>query len=154
MKKSVSPKNFGAIVGSSPTLRLLRQQAKNLQRIEEFIALILDPEIAKRISVGTMGEDYLVIIVDSSAWASRIRYMLPVLLDHFSQHQQYRSIKSIRIRTLKQDVGEAYAVPKRRLKISDDAQRNIESMAKSMAGSEIGDALQRLVDSAKGKPDK
>ncbi|MEM7468150.1 MAG: hypothetical protein AAF387_14845, partial [Pseudomonadota bacterium] len=98
------------------------------------------------------GKDYIVIQVQSSTWAARIRYIVPAIIDNFKRHSAFSELIEVRIRTAVQDHREIQAPVQAKTSPKLQTIENIENFADSMANDELGAALKRLAQSAKKLP--
>ena len=144
MKKRVSPKSIAEVVSSSPVIQKLRQEAKKLERLQGFIDSFLEPEVAKRLHVGSQGSDFIVLIAESSAWAAKIRYLVPVILQNLATQPEYATINTVRIRTEKNDRPAPYTPEIRRLALGKKAASALEESSELIEDPEIAAALRRL----------
>ncbi len=69
--------------GAGPLGRLGRQAAQ-LAEATRILREFLDPPLAEHATVAAVREPNLVVVVDSPAWAARLRYRSAEILDHFS----------------------------------------------------------------------
>lgn len=132
------------MVSSSPMIKQLRQETRKLEQVQVFINSFLDPELSKRMMVGALGDDFIVLIAESPAWAAKMRYVIPLLLDNFALKDEFKSVKTIRIRTQKHDRPEPPRPVPHRLKIGADAAKVMKDTAGTMEDEAIAMALQRL----------
>lgn len=149
MKKRVSPKSIAEVVSSSPMIKQLRQETRKLERLQRLIDSLLDAELVKRLQVGAIGNDYIVLIAESSAWAAKIRYIIPMILEHLRNQADYAQITTIRIRTQKYDRPAPYVPETRRLSLGVDAASAIEETAENVEDQDIAKALRRLTRHSK-----
>ena len=144
MSKSVSPKSINSIFANSELMKRLRQQTKKTEQVQQFIHTFLDPELAAKIIVSKRGDNDLVLLAESPAWAAKIRYLVPLMLDNFARNDDFKSIKSIRIRNIKQDhlETESHTLPKH--PPSAQALETINNFADSIEDEALSSALRRL----------
>ena len=146
MSKSVSPKRVGAIFANHELIQSLRQNAKKIKPIQEFINSFLDPEIASRFVVASADEDYIVLVADSSAWAAKIRYLIPLMLDNFARHEQLKWVKQIQVKILKHDQYSNEQQHPKAMAPSQRSRHHINAFADSVADEELAAALRRLAE--------
>lgn len=115
-----------------------------LEQLQRFIDSLLDPELARRLQVGALGSDYVVLIAESSAWAAKIRYTIPMILEHLQTHTEYARVTTIRIRTQKYDRPTPHVPEPRRLSLGIEAASAIEETAENIEDQEIARALRKL----------
>ena len=125
-------------------IKKLRQEGRKLEQVQAFINSFLDPVLSKRMMVGALGDDFIVLIAESPAWAAKIRYVIPLLLDNLALQDEFKSVKTIRIRTQKHDRPEPVKPAPRRLKLGRSAAQALEDSAGTMEDEAIAMALRRL----------
>ena len=146
MSKSVSPKRIGSIFAANELIQSLRQKSKKIEPIQEFIDSFLDPDMAKRFIVASGEEDHIVLLADSSAWAAKIRYLIPSMLDNFARHEQLKWIKKIQVKILKHDQQKSeYRISKAAVP-SERSRNQIREFADLIDDEELAAALKRLAD--------
>lgn len=144
MKKRVSPKSIADIVSSSPIIKELRQEAKKLEHMQMFISSFVDAELMKKITIGAVGTDFIVLIADSPAWAAKIRYIVPQILENLNARAEYAAVNTIRIRTQKHDRPPPILPTPHRLTLGSEAASALKETANSIEDDEIAKALKRL----------
>ena len=144
MSKSVSPKSIHSVIESSALIKKLRLQTKKTERVQQFIQSFLDPEVATKIIVAKWEDSELVVLAESPAWAAKIRYLIPLMLDNFARHDAFSAIKTISIRNVVQNRLEvdSHVLPKH--PPSAQALETINDFAESMEDEALANALKRL----------
>ncbi len=89
---------------SESNLGQLVAKAQQWAQLNEQLHEILLPEIALHASVSYVEEGILVLVADSSAWATRLRFETPRLLSHFRTHTTLCGLKSIQVKVRKGDL--------------------------------------------------
>ena len=146
MSKSVSPKRISSIFAANELIQSLRQKSKKTEPIQEFIDSFLDPDMAKRFIVASSEGDHIVLLADSSAWAAKIRYLIPSMLDNFARHEQLKWIKKIQVKILKHDQQHnEYRISKAAVP-SESSRSHIREFADLVDDEELAAALKRLAD--------
>ena len=151
MSKSVSPKSIHSVFENSELIKRLRQQTKKSEGVQQFIHSFMDPELAAKIIVAKWEHDELVLLAESPAWAAKIRYLVPLMLDNFARNNTFNSIKSIRIRNVTYDRLEvdSHILPKH--PPSSQALETINNFAESIEDEALSNALKRLAKTTGGK---
>ncbi len=98
MNRASSSTTFRSLSEATPpTISRLIQHARRLQRVASTIKELLPPALAAHCQPGNIANDTLTIYLDSSAWATKIRYFSPQLLAHLGKSPQTSQVKQIRI---------------------------------------------------------
>jgi len=84
--------------GKTKKLAPLISEAKRLTQINIILNQSLDHELAKHIRVSRLENSQLRLIIDSPAWATRLRYKQSEIITRFQQHTTTKVIKTIHIK--------------------------------------------------------
>lgn len=129
-------------------LELTIQRGKKLQQLSRLIQNTLDPEMAAHCQLLNLRNSSLIMACDSTAWATRLRYHVPNLLQALQQ-SGLSGVADIQIR-----VSPALQPPqqqaKKRVVLSTDAAYCIQQCAQSVTDPALSRALQQL---ARRKPE-
>lgn len=82
--QSSDPKSIKQCFQTS-SLKLIVQKAKKILSIERFLNQILPPEIAPHYRIMNLSQETLILQLENAAWATRVRYLVPYLLEQFAQ---------------------------------------------------------------------
>jgi len=97
LKKNPAPiANF--LNGNTKKLAPLISEAKRLTKINIILNQSLDHEMAKHIQVSRIENNQLRLIVDSTAWATRLRYKQEEIINRFQNYAITRIINSLHIK--------------------------------------------------------
>jgi hypothetical protein len=79
------------------SLQELAGKAKEIQYLNQIFSCILPSDLAKhcRLAKVDVEENILLVVVDSSVWATRIRYAAPDILKNLKTQPEFKSIKYI-----------------------------------------------------------
>jgi hypothetical protein len=128
-------------------LELTIQRGKKIQQLSLLIQNTLDPEMAAHCQLLNLRNSSLIMACDSTAWATRLRYQVPTLLQALQQ-SGLSGVADIQIR-----VSPAVQPPQQRAKkravLSTDAAYCIQQCAQSVTDPALSRALQQL---ARRKP--
>jgi hypothetical protein len=80
------------------SLCLLLKKAQTNQQIESKLKTKLDPSFSKHFTLANINNDVAVLHAHSSAWATRLRYIIPQLLNIFTNDLGLKTIKTVRIK--------------------------------------------------------
>jgi len=131
-------------------LAYLVQRSRLLQHIDELFQTHLPLFIGQHCRIVNIRDKTLVIHTDSAAWASRLRYMIPELLDYWQADKQLSALDiteiDIKIRPLPEvrKIPQAPSVPK----ISAQSAALLRRLADSIAHPELKSVLLSLADKA------
>ncbi len=93
------PTRIGDIVAGNQTLRGLYDQAARLRSYEQQVrSWLADPALAVHVRVAAVRDELLVLVVDSPAWAARLRYLEPRILAEAQAAPGFPAIRSVRVR--------------------------------------------------------
>jgi len=76
----------------------LFKKASTIQEIDRKLKLLLDPFLKDKFELANINPDNAVLLVRSSAWATRLRYNIPAILDALNYQLNFASIKTVRIK--------------------------------------------------------
>jgi hypothetical protein len=99
------PTRIGAIVAGDSTLAGLLRRARELESLETLVRAWLPPALAPHVRVAALREDTLVLAVDSPAWATRLRYECPRIVDSARGHAATRGVNNVKIRVVVDEPG-------------------------------------------------
>lgn len=75
----------------------LLQQAQRLQEFTQTLVGTLPPSVGEHCRVGNIAGDTVVLVTDSPAWSTRLRFHTPEILAHFRKRHGLE-LRSVRIR--------------------------------------------------------
>ncbi|HEY5701898.1 MAG TPA: DUF721 domain-containing protein [Gammaproteobacteria bacterium] len=78
----------------------LLQHIRRLQALDRELSTCLGQPLSGHCCIANITDDMLVLHADTSAWAAKIRYLTPNILEHIRRECQLPSLKSVRIRVL------------------------------------------------------
>ena len=115
--------------------------AQSLRRATESLRGKLDPIFMEHCTVARIGHERVVVVADTAVWASRMRYMIPQLREHFAQYLGVTGSLAVEIKvhstpTLEQ-VSEARP-------LSESSRVTISETAQALPPGRLRDALERL----------
>jgi len=137
-----SPRSIQSLLHTAtPDIADLLGYVRFLGRIREALLEVLPAQAAPCIQVGAYDNYRLRLHVDNASWATRLRYMKPVIAQALAQRMQLH-IESvdIKVRSVRM---EATPVPRAR-PMSDASRTHIRRTATYIDDSALADALNRL----------
>ena len=66
-----------------------------LKQLNEQLTRHLDPELAKHCQIAKIDKDCLIVLVDSSNWATQLRFYIPDLLPKLRTYPPFQNLKAI-----------------------------------------------------------
>ncbi|WJW74945.1 DUF721 domain-containing protein [Thiohalobacter sp. IOR34] len=147
-RKPVSIGDFFEPLGKSGLARLT-ERSRRLARFDRALRERLPPDLARHCRVGNLRDNVLILYVDSSAWAARLRFHSPQLLRQLRQEGPVKP-RDIQVRVMPP------AAPRPRTKaagprLSSDSARLLEQTAHALGDEKLAQALRRLARHAAGK---
>ncbi len=130
---------INAILKNS-ALSKLAAKVKELTSVQKTWNEIVPPQLKEFTQAGNIEHKRLTVHVENGAIAAKIKLLLPSLLNKLQKKGV--EITSIRVQVQVHSEMEKVAKPSRHL--SENASKSLESLAKQLEGSELGDALNRL----------
>ena len=140
MKKP--PQDLSNLVHLSGRLPELAEKAELLNSLNQYVKQILNGPVAEQLKVANLRQGVLVIETTSAAWAARINFQKPKLL----QQLQAETLPMLTAIEVKVNPGLALAQSNSHINhniISDTAAQHIEALAEHVDGS-LGEKLKRL----------
>ena len=130
---------IGQIFADDERLAEISANTKRLNRANEQLAQLLDPVICEHAQVAKLSADELVIVVDASVWAGRIRYLAPQVGRHFAAAIGCVPKVTIKVRT------PPSAPPRRpRAPLDEQARAILAQTAEQVDDTRLKRALERL----------
>jgi len=134
----------GLLAGSHDILQPLLARAKRLEQLNHVLRNQLPPPLNQHCQVANIRGDTLVLHADSSAWALKLRYSVPVMLAQLQKTPSLQNLRSIDIKVKPTSVTAAPAEKPRRAHMSGDAASLLDSMADAITHPKLQAALHRL----------
>ncbi len=122
--------------------RELLQKTEALNKIEQHLRFHLPKELADHIKVIALKHGELKIMVDSNAWASRIRYLQKEIVKSFLGDPAFH-VQTLKIKVGSWQTGFTTAEPK---VLSKTAQKQISESVKRISDPDLKAAFQKYID--------
>ena len=136
--------------GRTKKLTPLISEAKRLTQINIILNQALDHELAKHIQVSHLENTQLRLIVDSPAWATRLRYKQSEIINRFQNYAITKIIKSIHIKVRPANIVQNKTkVKKNPIAISTKSADLMRDEIKAISDPDLKDALMRITRHAK-----
>jgi hypothetical protein len=132
------------LLGSSLTpLGRLTAAGRSLGTANTALDEFLDEPLKGRVSVARADRETLTLVAESPAWAARVRYLTPQILDHLRSRLDNPRLNRVQIVTRPTE-SPTEPPPRPRPQLSRQAAALIESVAKSSDNEALASALMRL----------
>ena len=131
------------------SLQNLVKKAQTIQKLGQQLHALLDPELQEHFVLANINQGVATIHTHSSAWATRLRYQIPAILDILNNQLGLKNIKTIRIRITPVDTEKIS--PKRKQTLSSETAHYLQSMAEGFTDSRLRDALLKISRHHKSK---
>ena len=116
-------------------------RGKFLHRLNRLVSSLLGDDLRLHCQVGNVRDGVLILYVDSTAWASRLRYQAPVLLKQLQQRKGLEALSQVEVKVL--PPREDSKVTKR-AELSKEASACLQGCADAIEDEELSNALRRL----------
>lgn len=121
-------------------------QTDRLVRINKALRAYLPPNLQDHTTVAAMSAQNWVVQTDSSARATRLRYLLPQLQADLEKHLGI-AVPTLTLR-IQPPATPPPAAPTRRLTLTSESARLLEGAAQNLSDARLGAALLRLAERA------
>lgn len=121
----------------------LCQHAAFLADIEKKLLAFLDPSLGSHCKVANYTNDTIILYSDSPAWATRLRYNTPAILDHLRTSCHLDSLKTVRIKVNPPDNSKHLPATKQ-LFLSVASAEFISQVANSMTDNDLRQSLLKI----------
>lgn len=125
------------------------QRGQYLHRLNRLLASLLDDDSKVHCQVGNVRDGILIVYVDSTAWASRLRYQAPALLKQLQQRKGLATLQQIDFKVLPRQEKESRKIA---AKMSSEASSCLSACAEAVSDDKLRSALQQLASRHK-RPD-
>ncbi|MDH3325796.1 MAG: DUF721 domain-containing protein [Gammaproteobacteria bacterium] len=134
----------------SKNMAPLIAEAKRLMQIKIILNQSLDHELSKHIQVSRLENNQLRLMVDSPAWATRLRYKQADIINCFQNYAISKIVKSIHIKISPDDVAQKKNKPKiNNISLSVESADQMLEEIEAISDSSLKDALTRITRHAK-----
>ena len=118
-------------------------QVRLLRRVSDYLRKALPEPLASHCIAANIDGDTLVVGCDSSAWAAKLRFLIPQLFERLKAQTDFPLLTQIRVRVQPLNP-EPFHTTIRRFHISDHSAALIDSTAESTTDPALKAALRRL----------
>lgn len=136
------------LLGKKGDLAQLVTQGRELQWLTKLLQKELDPSLAPHCRVGGLALPRLIVVVDSPAWSSRLRFQSSGLIRQLNKkYKEFQGISRIEVKIYPVRLPRRES-PSIRRRISPAAAEGITQMANSIDDPNLKRALLRLASRA------
>lgn len=137
------------LVEANDDLAILVTRTRQLSYLTQILRQQLAPDLADHCYIGKLDNDCLVILVDSAAWASKLRFHAQTLLPQLqAAHQSFAQISLLKVKILSQSVSAPEPVFQRPTMNKENG-RGLTTLADNIDDENLQAALTRLAERAK-----
>jgi len=137
------------LVEANDDLAILVTRTKQLSHLTQVLRQQLEPDLATHCYIGNVDRDCLIILVDSAAWASKLRFYAQNLIPQLQAvHQNFSNIQQIRVKVLSQSVS-APEPQYQKPKMNKENAKGLTTLSESVDDPNLQAALARLAQRAK-----
>lgn len=143
LKKS-NPQTVSKFIGKADTdtSKLLRR-AQALGKLDALVQSALPHNLQYRCRIANIRNKQLIILAESAAWATLLRYEQANILSHLQSHADYAFVQSVVVKVAPQEQQQHQEV--RTAKTPGfHAQASIRALANLFEGDPLGDSVRRL----------
>ncbi|MFT4581692.1 MAG: hypothetical protein ACI915_003110 [Gammaproteobacteria bacterium] len=139
-----SPKKLGGIVARNSILRQLVQQAAQYAEIELRFLRLIDEPLRGHIHAALWRDGKLTLVVESAAWAAKLRYKVPELHSLCKSDPDCPEVDSIRVKIDAREGSGPEQKPRRMPALSASDAASLESCAGQVSDPALKGILRRL----------
>lgn len=121
----------------------LYKKAQRIQEIDHKLKNHLDPSLRNHFELANIDTDVVVILVNNSAWATRLRYNIPAILDTINNQLNFKTVKTVRIK-VKHLVTDNSNSVKHSIHLSKNTALFLEDAAQTISDSELSNCFLKL----------
>jgi hypothetical protein len=149
-----SPKKTLQIVNllAKSQYQRLMAQAGHIQKLKQQFKQALRPALSPHCELLSIHERVLTISVDSSVWASRLRYEQQRILSKLQANPEFPEIASLSVKIAKPKRIKPVAKKRQANRPSEDSIATMSELAQKVDDPKLKKALQRLAQRASKKP--
>ena len=129
--------------GRRSPLGELYEKGLTLQKIEAQLKDELDSSIHDHFSLANIREDTIILLVKSSPWATRLRYVIPAILDAVNHRLGLTSIQTVRIKVEK-TVDSPTSAKRKAPSLSLQSAKFLDETARSFSDPELSRCFKKL----------
>jgi len=142
-KFSHLPEEINSILAhKTDTVSALYHHALKLIELQNQLKALIPAPLDEHVTIANCRNGILTVHTDSAAWAARLRFEVPSMLEKLNDISPDAHLQTIRIKVRPSERIPAPAI--RKLSISDDTARLLRDVAESLSDPELRASLLRL----------
>jgi hypothetical protein len=126
----------------------LLQQAEYLRQLSSRLHSCLSAPLSEHCAVSNLADHTLILTATSSAWAARLRYLTPTILEFMRMEADLSDLKTLRIRVLPPE-SQVPVDPPQQMSISSNSADLLRNIAASTDDPRLKADYLRLANRAK-----
>lgn len=126
----------------------LVSKTQRLVEINRILKAFLPPQFNEHVVLASLDTKAWRVHTDSSAWATRLRYLLPTLRQHLGEHLGIE-IPPLRVRISPPTIPSQAGQPARRMVVTEVTAATLEQAAGNVTDNRLGSAMRRLAEHAR-----
>lgn len=120
------------------------RRGRQLHGLNILLGELLGTELATHCQLANIRNNTLILATDSSAWATRIRYMAPQLIQKLKGNKQLSGIDTVHVIITQPASPRDTSLPVRRASMSESASECISQCAEGISDPQLSSALRHL----------
>jgi hypothetical protein len=138
-----SPTKLGAIVTQNSLLRQLFREAAENRSHNERIRELIDEPLRAHVRFALLKGDTVILIADSSAWASKLRYQVAAIQRRMESSPEMAAVRNIRVKVAAAET--TTRIPARRAQaLSATTAEGVRRQAESIEDPLLREAVMKL----------
>ena len=121
----------------------LCNKAKTIRNLDHRLKKCLDPSLKDNFELANIKTDIAILLVNSSAWATRLRYNIPAILNALNNQLNFTSVKTIRIK-VKKPVLDNSVSNKKHIYLSDNSAQFLNEVANNFNDPQLRACMLKL----------
>ncbi|MCZ6802447.1 MAG: DUF721 domain-containing protein [Proteobacteria bacterium] len=119
------------------------KKAHSIQEIDHKLKNLLDPSLKNHFELANIKTDIVILLVSSPAWATRLRYNIPAILNALNNQLNFTSVKTIRIKVRKA-IPDYLSSNKKQIYLSDKSAQFLSKVANNFNDPQLRSCILRL----------
>ncbi len=119
------------------------KKAHSIQEIDHKLKNLLDPSLINHFELANIKTDIVILLVSSPAWATRLRYNIPAILNALNNQLNFTSVKTIRIKVRK-PIPDYLTSNKKPIYLSDKSAQFLSKVANNFNDPQLRSCILRL----------
>lgn len=137
MNEHLSINNPTALLGA------IKNKAAQLSHLNSLLHAQLETSLTQCCRVANFRENILIIEINSSAWATRLRYLIPELLQKLRREKEFHRLQEIKW-YIRPAESEYKKKPTKSIKLSEGSSKLIAETAEHISNPMLQTALKKL----------